>query len=560
MSVIKKIQLLFEVDNKEANKEIQETATDLKQVETNMDDISATGDALSGGMVSSFKAIKGSVITAVKSLKTFKGALIATGIGAFVVAVASIGAAFTSNEEGQNEFIKITKQIGVVVGNVTDILSSFGTALLNVGKYLGAKFRGDAEGAAAAVDGIKESFKEATDGVKNFGEETRKELEIVAKLADAQARGDKIERQLIVDRAKADRDRAELLEKAVDKNKFDLQQRIAFLEEAGALEEEITNKEIALARIRLNVIQEENKLSGSTKEDLELEAQLQADLIALETARLTKQKEVTGQIIALRTEEQAKIDADKLKADADKQKELDDEAAFNLAQREALAVDEDAKTELLVTKAIERYDALIEQAKKFDGDIIGLEEAKAAAIAEITKKSEDDTGEITEEGERFKTDTIAKFLALGIGIAAEGSNAAKALAIANALIATYQGASDVLKNPTSVTPFQKAADVALVLATGFAQVKAITQTQIPVLSVGGVTASGGQQAAAPQLQAPDFNVVGSSPINQLASAIGQQQSQPVRAYVVAEEVTSAQELERNRIRTAALGSGMIGGI
>ncbi len=560
MSVIKKIQLLFEVDNKEANKEIQETATDLKQVETNMDDISETGDALTGGMVSSFKAIKASVLTAVRSLKTFKGALIATGIGAFVVAVGAVGAAFTSSESGQNEFIKITKQIGVVVGNVTDILASFGTAILNVGKYLGARFRGDAEGAAEAVDGIKESFKEATDGVKNFGEETRKELKIAAELADATARGDEIERQLIIDRAKADRDRAALLEKAVDKNKFDLQQRIGFLEEAGALEEEITNKEIALAKIRLNVIQEENKLSGSKKEDLELEAQLQADLIALETARLTKQKEVTGQIIALRTEEQAKIDADKAKAEVDKQKEIDDEAAFKLAQREALAVDEDAKTELLVTKAIERYDALIEQAKKFNGDVIGLEEAKAAAVAEITKKSEDDTAEITEEGEKFKVSTLAKFIALGVGIAAEGSNAAKALAIAQSLISTYQAAADVQKNPLSVTPFQKAADMALVLAAGFAQVRAITQTQIPVLSVGGVSAGGGSTSPAPQLQAPDFNVVGASPINQLAEAIGGQQQQPVRAYVVAEEVTSAQELERNRIRTAALGSGMIGGI
>ena len=150
--------------------------------------------------------------------------------------------------------------------------------------------------------------------------------------------------------------RADALE-VLDKNQFDLQQRIGFLEQAGALEEEITNKEIALARIRLNVIQEENKLSGSTKEDLELEAQLQADLIALETARLTKQKEVTGQIIALRTEEQAKVDADKLKAEADKQKELDDEAAFTLAQREALAISEEEKTALLVTKAQERFDA-----------------------------------------------------------------------------------------------------------------------------------------------------------------------------------------------------------
>ena len=42
-------------------------------------------------------------------------------------------------------------------------------------------------------------------------------------------------------------------------------------------------------------------------------------------------------------------------------KELAEEEAFFLAQREALATNEEAKTELLVTKAIERYDALIEQ-------------------------------------------------------------------------------------------------------------------------------------------------------------------------------------------------------
>lgn len=549
MSVIKKIQLLFEVDNKEANKEIQETATDLKQVETNMDDISETGDALTGGMVSSFKAIKASVLTAVRSLKTFKGALIATGIGAFVVAIGAVGAAFTSNEAGQNQFIKITKQIGVVVGNVTDIMSSFGNAILNVGKYLGARFRGDAEGAAEAVDGIKESFKEATDGVKNFGEETRREIAIVSELADAQARGDKIQRQLIIDRAKADRERADLLEKAVDRENFTTEQRIGFLKEASALEEEITNKEIALAQIRLNTKIEENKLSGSTKEDLDEEAQLRADLITLETSRLTKQKEVTSQIIALNNEEKAA--RDKIKADDEtaKQKELDDEAAFKLAQREALAVDEDAKTELLVTKAIERYDALIEQAKKYNGDVEGLEEAKAEAIAKITKKSEDDTAEITETGEKFKADTILKFTALGIGIATEGSNAAKALGIANAIISTYVGAADVIK--TAPTLAAKIAGVATVLATGFQQVRAIKQTKIPVLSVGGVTGASGS-APAPQIQAPSFNVVGASPINQLTEAIAGQQQQPVRAYVVANDVTTAQSVDRNVIQTSGI--------
>ena len=551
---IGKYIIKFEVDNQKANQEIQETNQELQNTNSDLTEINDAADKATGGLVSGFNAAKGAVIGAVKSLRSFSAVLKATGIGLLVAGVAALAAAFTSNEEGQNKFIKLTKQIAVVVGNVTDILSNFGNALINVGKFLGAKFRGDAEGAAAAVDGITSSFKEATDGIKNFGEETRKEIAIVSELADATARGDKIQRQLLVDRARADRDRADLLEKAVDREKFTTQERIGFLKEASALDEEITNKEIALARIRLNVIQEENKLSGSTKEDLELEAQLKAELIQLETARLTKQKEVTGQIIALGNEEKAaqdKIDADNK---TKQEKELADEAAFFLAQREALATNEDAKTELLVTKAIERYDALIEQAKKFGGDVVALEESKAEAIAEITKKSEDDTGEITEQGEKFKTDTLLKFTALGIGIASEGSNAAKALGIAQAIISTYVGAADVLK--TETTLLGKIAGVATVLATGFQQVRAIKQTQIPVLSVGGVSA-GGSAAPAPSIQAPSFNVVGSSPINQLTEAIAGQTQEPVKAFVVAGDVTSAQELERNRIRNAALGTGIV---
>ena len=559
MSVIKKIQLLFEVDNKEANQEIQETNDKLKETTTDMDAVGETGDAITGGLVTNFKGVVNSIKTAVVSLRTLKGALIASGIGAFAIAIGSVTAAFTNSEEGQDRFNKLMLSFNVIVGNSIDILENLGKSILSAGKILGKIFTGQIGAAALEFDNLKESVGDTVEGIKDFGKETEKEIKQARLLSDLRAAADKDERKLIIDRAEADRVRADLLEKAVDRENFTTEQRIQFLKDASALEETITNQEINLAQTRLDNLKLQNSFGQSKKEDLDAEAQLTAELITLETARLTKQKEVTGQIIALNNEEKALKKAEADKAEADKQKELDDEAAFKLAQREALAVDEDAKTELLVTKTQERYDALIEQAKKFNGDVIGLEEAKAAAVAEITKKSEDDTGEITEEGEKFKVSTLAKFVALGIGIAAEGSNAAKALAIANALIATYQGASDVLKNPTSITPFQKAADVALVLATGFQQIRAIQQTQIPVLSVGGVSA-GGSAAPVQQLQAPDFNVVGASPINQLAEAIGGQQQQPVRAYVVAEEVTSAQELERNRIRTAALGSGMIGGI
>ena len=544
-----KYKINIEVDNKQANQELEETNQELESMQTNMEDVSETGDALTGGLVSQFNNVKKGIATAIRSLKTFKGVLIATGIGAFAIAVVAVGKAFTNSEEGQNRFAKLMGQIAVVTGNVFDILEDLGKSIINVSKLFANFFTGNLIGAKEAFDDLKVSIGDTVEGVKNFGEETRKEIAQAGKLADERARANKLERDLLVERAEADQKRADLLEKAVDREKFTTQERIAFLKEASALDEEITNKEIQLAQIRLDNKKLENSFSESTKEDLEEEAQLQAELIGLETARLSKQKEVTGQIIALNNEEKAaqdKIDADN-KAKQDK--EIEEENAFFEAQREALATNEDARTELLVTKATERYDALIEQAKKFGGDVVALEESKAEAIAEITKKNEEETGEITEQGEKFKADTLLKFTALGIGILSEGSNAAKALGIAQALISTYVGAADVLK--TAPTLGAKIAGVATVLATGFQQIKAIKQTNIPVLSVGGITGASGS-APAPQIQPPSFNVVGASPLNQLTEAIAGQQQQPVQAYVVANDVTTAQAAQRARIVTAGI--------
>ena len=52
---------------------------------------------------------------------------------------------------------------------------------------------------------------------------------------------------------------------------------------------------------------------------------------------------------------------------------------------------------------------------------------------------------------------------------------------------------------------------------------------------------------------PAFNVVGQSDTNQLADAIGGQEQQPIQAFVVSSEVTTAQELDRNIIDGASIG-------
>ena len=52
---------------------------------------------------------------------------------------------------------------------------------------------------------------------------------------------------------------------------------------------------------------------------------------------------------------------------------------------------------------------------------------------------------------------------------------------------------------------------------------------------------------------PAFNVVGASGETQLADAIGSQTQQPTRAYVVSNDVTTAQEMDRNIIEGASIG-------
>ena len=71
-----------------------------------------------------------------------------------------------------------------------------------------------------------------------------------------------------------------------------------------------------------------------------------------------------------------------------------------------------------------------------------------------------------------------------------------------------------------------------------------------VRMAGSFGGGGGGGVAAPS--PPSFNVVGASPESQLAQAIGGQSRQPVKAYVVAGEVTTAQSLERNTIKEASI--------
>ena len=128
----------------------------------------------------------------------------------------------------------------------------------------------------------------------------------------------------------------------------------------------------------------------------------------------------------------------------------------------------------------------------------------------------------------------------------------KAMSIANALINTYEMANKAFSALAAI-PFVgpqlgKAAAVAAV-GLGLAQVNAIRKTQfVP----SGTSVASDSSVGSAQVQAPNFNIVGQSGSNQLAQSIQGQLDKPIRAYVVSKDVSTAQEMDRNIVKTAGI--------
>ncbi len=559
--------LNFEANTSKAVKSVDKLDDSIKDTSKNTQELESSMSGLdqaSGGMITKFKGLKQGLKNVITGFKSMRVAIIATGIGALVLAVSALGAAFTSTEEGQNKFNKIMLVISSVTGNLIDLLASLGNGIIDaftnpmeslekfkdfivenitnrfeaaidtigfLGSAIKKVFSGDFSGAmddaksagSSYIDtltGVKDTIGKTTEAVKELGEEIIKEGKIASGIADQRAKADKLERQLIVDRAEANRKRAELLEQAVDREKFTVEERIKFLEEAGKLEEEITNKEIQAAKIRLQAKQEENALSGSTKEDLEEEARLKAEVINLETARLTKAKEVTSQTIALKAEEAAALKA------------IEDQ---KIAEQNEADIAE-----------IERLKNLAEQ-KKIIKDK-ELADSKALADAELTIKNASMAAATSAFSLLASTDKKNKKLQAAMLIATN------AVGIAQNIINTNAANARLTLEGGVAAP-------ALILAnkirmfTGIAASVAATAQGLSALKVGG-SASGGAGASASggtPVQQPSFNIVGQGEGSQIATALGEQQQQPIQAFVVSQDVTTAQNLENGIISGATLG-------
>ena len=263
-------------------------------------------------------------------------------------------------------------------------------------------------------------------------------------------------------------------------------------------------------------------------------AKLEAQKLAIENERTLEMERLQNNIALYKEGTQARIDAEN--EYALRKQELDN----------AIILKEDE----IAQQRIDRQKELNEQLQLAEDN---LQNAKRQALSDSLDILQQFAG---------KNKTIALgILAVqkGLAVAEVISNASKGIAVSTSNLSLVPA---ILPPgvPNPAYPFALASHLKNVAAnkisaaTSIATILAQTVSSAKGVLSGG---SGGASGSAPSgvgggsATAPQFNVVGNSGVNQIAETLGQQQ--PVQAYVVANNVTTAQSMDRNIIQNASLG-------
>jgi hypothetical protein len=281
---------------------------------------------------------------------------------------------------------------------------------------------------------------------------------------------------------------------------------------------------------------------------------------ALEAAKAQKDALKNIEENALKAIEDLKAKTEVEKVALQKQRDLAELDALKLTEEEK------AKARLAI---LEKYKILEGEAKTKDAQTAKDEAQKQKDEAERQAKEKEDIAqkerEFKEQQYRATYDNLQNILSLG---GKKLNKVAKALAIADVVRTAAQSVSSTVSSIAkanaaavaaspltggmpwvAINTAKGALEIGSTIASSVKSIQAIKgdSTSAPSGGSGGGGSAGGGGGA----PAPSFNVVGNSGVNQIAQTLGSQQ--PVQAYVVANNVTTQQSLDRNIVSNASLG-------
>jgi hypothetical protein len=619
----------------------------------------ATGvlDQMTGGALSGLKKAVGGIKTFIKSLGLVRGAVLATGVGALVIAIGSLVTLFKRTQRGAERMERASAMLGAVFGEIVDVaaelgdflyeaFTSPGEALDRLGNYLldllkvavypvrkgflelnevllkagilATEFWGGdassqreqleentkaledlAKGFDESIENVKEPFVAVTRSVQEFTRNVKESTKAADNLTKGAISLRQAQRDLSVEMANARKDIKAYNLIAEDTTKS-FEERMEAAEKAIALEEQLMADRKALAKEELSIHQQNMALSEGTEEDLQREAELKAAVATLEMESLELQTTLNNKrntINQQRIAQEEKLTAfqkemarermkDYEKAEAAIQDQLDqrirdiDKLIIAEEEKESLRVQArtsaDAQLEKMQSEHQQKVEAM---SSAFAKEQMGARQQQQAAIEEQLAQQYiaiDQLAATEEERERLRIEAReaanAKLLKLqktfqeqDLALVQAGATATfdilrvfanksendsegakkkafernKRISIAETLVSTYMAAQKAyasqLARATPDAPIRATIAAAAAVASGLAKVAAIKSTQYSGGGAAGATEAGGGGGGTPSVGID----VGSLIPNQQTPT-----PEPVRAYVVENEISNKQALNR----------------
>jgi len=556
------------------------------------------------GLVPGLKAAEGGVMGLGAQFTKLLANPIVLLIAGIVASLKLVYEAFQSNVKGGKEIAAVWAGLSAVGTQVKDatmgLVRAFGYAVQAAYKFLTLDFKG-------ASEAIKNANGEATESFKQLGDAASgATFKIIRALEKEQQANNKAKKEQTVAQSEVNKLLVQSREILTDETTSMNEKRKA-LAQVTREENKAAAERTRIAAKDLEILKTRAKALGGQAE-IKMKQEIREATIALNEAetegamtgiKLNRQKKMLNRQEIAENKEAINAAKERGKENAEKEKERvkqKEDALKKIKELETAYLDSLLSDEAREIVGVQRkYKEIYDEAAKHKLDITELKKAEAAeklkielkydqelklktispkdAIKglvdssktrlKIEKETSDKSIEIAkEEAEKKRTIEQKKIqMAMdGLSIindlfqmnagksekdARKAFKAQKAFNLASAVTNTYLAVTSALATAKELFPGQRFIEAGLAGAAGAVQVAKIAKTQFE----GGGTPSANTGVTAPTMSAPQFNVVGQSGVNQLASL----NQQPIQAYVVSGQVTSQQALDRNRLANATLG-------
>jgi len=414
----------------------------------------------------------------------------------------------------------IQKNIEVRIEGLLNLFPRLGEAIKAAfsGNFAEAgKIAANAMGQVAlGVENITDKVAEVVEDVKEFGQEfvetVQKQVQGATRLEKAMIALDDRQRDLNVRTAQASAE-VEELKRQRDDERLSIEERIAAAEAAAEIDQRLADENVAIAEERARLLRREIELQGETEERLDALAEAEIAAADARAASAGVQTELMTSIYGLNQE---LIDQERERLEAEEEARLEREEAL----KEALEEEQRLKDEAAAKDA---------ERRKAERD------AELALIDARFQMASNALGALAALNDAFAKDDEAS--------AEKAFKRNKALALATAVVNTGQAVVNALTaggNPLKLATGAQFVEAGIAAAVGAAQVATIARSKYQAAGGGGgqtetnvPTPGGGGDGGGGTIGAPTLD------LGFLGAGAGQQG--PIRAYVLAENVSTAQQ-------------------